>query len=127
MERSPADYYKILKRDITKFFELKINYLKLEFAETFSTIFSHIVTIIVVLLMMIITFSFLLIALGFYLGKILHGYHWGFLIVAGIFLITALIFVALRKKIIVNPLINAFIELLFEDNDFKNRNLNNEK
>ena len=86
-----------------------------------------IVTIIVVLLMMIITFSFLLIALGFYLGKILHGYHWGFLIVAGIFLVTALIFVALRKKIIVNPLINAFIELLFEDNDFNNRNLNNEK
>ena len=115
-ERNIDDYYKILKRDISKYLYLKIDYFKLEFIEAFSTIFSKIITMWVSLLLGIIFISFALIALAFYLGKLLGAYHWGFLIVAGIFLFFAIIFIALRNKLLTNPLIKAFIETLFDSN-----------
>lgn len=114
-EKNIDEYYKILKNDLTKYTELKLNYLKLEFIETFSTVFSKIISVWVTIMVGIIFFSFILIALAFYLGKILGAYHWGFLIVGGIFLLTGIIFFLLRNTLITNPLISSFMELLFFD------------
>jgi hypothetical protein len=117
-ERSFEDYYKLLKRDISKYLALKIDYFKLEFIESFSTIFSKIITLWISLLIGIIFISFLLIALALYLGHILGAYYWGFLIVAGIFMLIGIIFILLRNKILTNPLIIAFIETLFDTYEY---------
>ncbi len=122
-ERSFNDYYKILRRDITKYIELKVDLFKIEFIETFSSIFSKIITLWVSIILGIIFISFLLLALGLYLGKILGAYYWGFLIVAGIFLLLAILFILLRNVILTNPLINSFIETFF-DKEIKNEKRN---
>ena len=113
-ERSFNDYYKILRHDISKYIELKVDLFKIEFIETFSSIFTQIITLWVSIILGIIFVSFLLLALGLYLGKLLGAYHWGFLIVAGIFLVLAILFIVLRKTILTNPLINSFIETFFK-------------
>lgn len=115
-EKNIDEYFKILKNDLTKYAELKLNYLKLEFIETFSTVFSKIISIWVTVIISIIFFTFILIALAFYLGKILGAYYWGFLIVGGIFILLGLIFFLLKNVLITNPLISSFMELLFFDN-----------
>ncbi|MBN2893798.1 MAG: phage holin family protein [Bacteroidales bacterium] len=112
-ERSFQDYFKIFKRDITKYVELKLDYYKLEFVEVFSEIFSKLISIGVILLLGIILTTFLLFALAFFLGEILGAYYWGFLIVSGIFMLMAIFFILMRNKILTNPLINALVAVLF--------------
>ncbi len=112
-ERDFDDYYKILKRDLTKFLELKIDIFKLEFIKAFSTIYTKIITIWVVFIVLLIVFSFLLVGLAFYLGKLWGSYALGFFGVAGIFLVIALIFIALRRVFLTNPIIRTFVETLF--------------
>lgn len=126
-ERSFNDYYKILNRDISKFIELKVDLFKLEFVEAFSSIFSKIITVWVSLILGIIFISFLLLSLGFYLGKLLGAYHWGFLIVAGIFLLMAIFFVLMRNVFLTNPLINTLIDSLFDKNSNNEKRNNHEK
>lgn len=126
-ERSFNDYYKILNRDISKFIELKVDLFKLEFIEAFSSIFSKIITVWVSLILGIIFITFLLISLGFYLGKLLGAYHWGFLIISGIFLLFAIIFVLMRNVFLTNPLINTMIDTLFDKNNNNEKRNNNEK
>ena len=114
-ERSFKDYFRFFKRDVTQFVELKLEYYKLEFVDVFSTIFSRLISVVVSLIIGVIFLTFILIGVGFYLGKLLGGYHWGFFIVAGIFFILAMIFLLFRNKILTNPLINVLIASLFEE------------
>lgn len=113
-ERGFKDYFNLFKRDLTQFVELKLEYYKLEFVDILSTIFSKFIGIGVALIVGFVFIIFLLIALAFYLGSILGAYHWGFLIVAGVFLIIAVIFLLLRDKFFTNPLINTLVGSLFE-------------
>ncbi len=126
-ERDLKDYYRIFKRDITKYVGLRIDYLKLEIIDTISSVFSKIMTIWVSLLLGIIFVSFLLVSLGLFLGKILGAYYWGFLIVAGIFLLLAILFYLLRNKFLKQPLINSMITSLFDGKLEKNKFSANEK
>lgn len=113
-ERSFKDYYKIFKRDITQYIDLRLDYLKLEGIDVFSNISSKIITIVFGLFFGIIFITFLLFALAFFLGEILGANYWGFLIVSGIFLLLALLFFLLRKIILQNPLVNALTTSLFQ-------------
>lgn len=126
-ERTFEDYFKIFKRDVTRYIDLKYEYFKLEFVELFSTIFSKILSLGVVLLISIIAFSFVLIAVAFYLGKLLGAYHYGFLIVAAGFFLIAILFVLLRNVIITNPLINSLISALFNNEIEKEEKKENEE
>ncbi|MEA3450905.1 MAG: phage holin family protein [Bacteroidota bacterium] len=115
------DYYKVLKRDLTKYVELKVDLYKIDFIESFSKIFSKVVTISISFFLGIIFLAFLLFSLGLYLGKLLGAYHWGFLIVAGIFLLIAILFILFRNVILTNPLINTFFSAFFDKEKNKNK------
>jgi hypothetical protein len=56
-------------------------------------------------------------ALGVWLGEILGSQAYGMLIIAGIFLVVALVFFLFRKRIFVNGLVRAFITLFFEKDE----------
>jgi hypothetical protein len=114
-ERDFDDYYKILKRDFTKYIELKIDVFKLEFIKAFSNIYTKIITIWVVLLVALIVFSFMLVGLALYLGQLWGKPYLGFFTVAGIFFLIALIFILLRRVFLTNPIIKTFVETLFEN------------
>jgi hypothetical protein len=65
---------------------------------------------------------FLSFAAGFYLGSLLDSDELGFLCVAGFYVLLLIVFLALRKRIIEQPVIKAMIRLLFpkfEDHEKK--------
>lgn len=113
-ERSFKDYYKIFKRDVTQYVDLRLSYLKLEGIEVFSSISSKLITVVFGLFFGVIFITFLLFALAFFLGEILGANYWGFLIVSGIFLLFALLFFLFRKYILQNPLVKALTNSLFQ-------------
>ena len=112
-ERSFKDYFKLFKRDVYQFIELKLEFYKLEFVDVFLTIFSKFIGVGVTLLVGIIFVNFLFFALAFFLGDLLGAYYWGFLIVSGLFLILAIIFLSLKDSILTNPLLNTMVNSLF--------------
>ncbi|MBN2664668.1 MAG: phage holin family protein [Bacteroidales bacterium] len=126
-ERTFKDYYKIFKRDITQYIDLRLDYLKLEGIEVFSNISSKLITVIFGLFFGVIFITFLLFALAFFLGEILGANYWGFLIVSGIFLLFALLFFVFRKLLLQNPLVNALTTSLFQNKDEKQNKYTNEK
>lgn len=126
-ERSFQDYFRILKRDITKYVELKLELYRLNFTEGFSKIITKLVTVGVALVFGLIFLTFLLFTLAYFLGDILGATYWGFLIVSGIFLLIAVVFILLRNKIITNPIINSLISVLFQNEIKKEKKLKNEK
>jgi len=125
-EKSFKDYYKIFKRDITQYVDLRLDYLKIEGIDVFSTIASKLLMVVLALLFGIIFTSFLLFALAFFLGEILGANYWGFLIVAGIFLLFALLFFVFRKSLIQNPLVNTLISSLFQKKIVKEKKIGDE-
>ncbi len=113
-ERSFKDYYKIFKRDITQYVDLKLDYLKLDAIESFSEITSKLIIALFSIFIGIIFVTFLLFALAFFLGDVLGQNYWGFLIVSGIFLLLALLFISFRRVILENTIVNALISSLFQ-------------
>lgn len=120
------EYYHTIKKDITKFIELKFDFFKLEFVEIFSQAYSKIITAWVVAISMVIFTSFILLALGLFLGKLWGAYYLGFLAVSGIFLGLLIIFFLLRKALLTNPMINLLVNVMFEKK-IKNENNNEPK
>lgn len=113
-EKGFNEYFKLFKRDVLQYVELKLQYYKLEFVDVFSTIFSKLISVGVALLVGVIFLTFLLFALALFLGDILGAYYWGFLIVAGVFLLLGIIFILSKNKLLTNPLVNTLIGVLFE-------------
>lgn len=129
-EKSFSDYFKLFKRDVIKYVELKLDMYRLDFIKDFSTIISTLITAAVSMLLGIVLLVFLLFALAFFLGDLIGAYHWGFLIVSGIFLLIAITLIIARKIFFTNPIINFLINMLFENKIKKEKkiikNKNNE-
>ncbi len=126
-ERNFQDYYKILKRDLTKYVELKAELYGLNFIESFSLLVTKFVTLSITFLFGIVFTMFLLLTLAYFLGDLLGATYLGFLIVSGIFLILAVIFIALRHKFLTNPIINAMISVMFKYDKDDEDNASKEK
>jgi len=113
-QKNVDEHFNVFKKDIFNYIELKLDYLKLEFIETFSLVYSKIITAWVVVVCLLITSGFMLIALALYLGKLWKSYHLGFLAVGGVFFVFMIIFFIFRKKILTNPMVNLLISIFFE-------------
>lgn len=123
-QKNVDDHFNLFKKDILNYIELKLDYLKLEFVETFSLIYSKIITTWVVVISMLLASSFMMVGLALYLGKIWKSYHLGFFAVGGIFVLFMLFFFLFRKKILTNPMVNLLISVFFEkkvNNELKKR------
>lgn len=103
-------------RNITGFFETKIELLKLDIQERISTSLSGVVHLILMVLVIFLVVLFAGISLGFGLGDLLDNNSLGFLMVSILF--GVLLFI-MYKKIFVG-IINKEIEKSI-DNLFKNK------
>lgn len=112
-------YVKLLIKDLKRYLELRIDYLKLESTELLADLFARLTTIFFIMLTSVIIFTFLLLALAFYLGKILNGYHYGFMIVSGIFLVFVGLFFVFYKKIVYSPILNFLVRSFWRKDSSK--------
>ncbi|OYX93779.1 MAG: hypothetical protein B7Y76_11380, partial [Sphingobacteriia bacterium 35-40-5] len=68
-----------------------------------------------VLVLTVLAFLFGSLALGFYLSEVLNNTYGGFLIVAGIYLLGAVILNSIKEKYLEKRIINLVIEKFFKD------------
>ena len=95
----------------------RLDQLKLKTTKRLSSSLAVLFAWVVIVMVVLVAFSFLALALGAWLGEILGSQAYGMLIISGIFLVIALVLFLLRKRIFVNGLVRAFIGLFFEKDE----------
>ncbi|MFA5245825.1 MAG: phage holin family protein [Pedobacter sp.] len=80
-----------------------------------SQLLAGLITDGLVLILAVLAFLFGSLALGFYLSELLGNSYAGFLIVAGIYLLAALILNSIKEKVVEKKIINGIIEKFFRD------------
>ena len=103
--------------DVKKYVENRVSASKLKVAEQLSEVGSRIVTMIIVVVVFVFFLLFATVALGYAFSRWTGEYYWGFLIVAGIYLLIAFIILIAREKMIRLPLLNALLHQLFKDHE----------
>ncbi len=98
---------------IKHYIGLQNEYLRLDVIEKIVRLITALVIAAVVFLFIFIIFIYLSFALAYAIAPYL-GYGWAFLLVAGIYIILFLLFLAFRKDWVEKPLVRFLANLLME-------------
>lgn len=90
---------------------------KLSIAEKTSGVLSNIIAVAIVLMIFVFFTIFSSVALAFVFAKLTGEYYWGFLIVAGIYLLIGVLVWTLRVRLLKLPIMNAILQQLFKDEE----------
>jgi uncharacterized membrane protein YqjE len=102
-----------LRKEFEEYLQVRVDLTKLHIAEEMSRFFSNFMTKTVILYLFFFVFMFFSLAAAFLLGQWLESYTLGFASIGMAFLLAAIIFWTLRKRIIERPVVQNFIKLLF--------------
>lgn len=103
--------------DVKEYMNIKFNIVKLTMVENIATLLANLITQGSVVLFLLLFFLFGSIALGFYLSTLVHSFALGFLMVAGIYLLFAIIIMVSKEEYIEKPLVNKFIQNFLKEAD----------
>lgn len=99
------------------YIQTNIDIVKLEASGRLATLSSAIISSVIIGLIVNLFIIFLSIGAGFYFGTLLGDTFTGFFVVAGIYLLLFLILYFSRKKLLINPIRNAIVSTLLDDDD----------
>jgi magnesium-transporting ATPase (P-type) len=97
---------------LREYVETRLKLAKLEAIDKSTSVLASMVTDIIVVISLILTFLFLSFAFAFYLSSLLKSYALGFGCVAVLYLLIAIIIILAKDKL-QKPLVNLFIKKLF--------------
>ena len=109
--------------NIKDYAETRYELLSLKTADKVSKIGSSLGMALVLALLSVFFLMFLSVALGLYLSYQLDSYIFGFLTLSGIYLVLLILFYAVRKSAIINPIRNMLIREMFEDKVFEDKEI----
>jgi len=113
MEQEKKESARPIIEQITEYAETRFKLVKLEVIDRSTSIIAGIVTDIVIILALILTFLFASFTLALYLGDVL-GANWkGFGCIAAFYLLIALV-VIFAKNAFERPIINVLVRKLFK-------------
>ncbi len=92
--------------------DLKLTVIK-KLSQLFSTIFSLVLAGMFAFLFLLLLTAAAAWALSLWLGSLI----WGILVMAGVYLLVAVIIYARRKTLMAGPVVRALVKLFFEDDD----------
>lgn len=113
MKEQVSDEINDVKDDVEEYINARIDLVKLHTAENLSRFFSGMIIKMVLFYLFFFVLLFSSLAVAIWLNEILGGKGVGFMIVAGFYLLIALLFVAFSKTLIQRPIIQSFIQLFF--------------
>lgn len=102
---------------IREYVNNRIDTVKLNMADKTSGLIAKLVTIAAVVILVLFFAVFASISLALILGDLTGKLHWGFLIVAGIYLLIAFIIWWGKERLLRLPIMNAILRHLFNDNE----------
>lgn len=102
---------------IKEYVNNRIDSAKLDIADKTSRISANAIAVLIIVLLSLFFILFASIALAQVIGEWIGKSYWGFLIVAGIYLLLAFIIRIGKNKLLRLPIMNAILRQLFNDND----------
>ena len=114
MEERELDPQNIIEK-IKEYIHVRTELSVLSAVDKGSQLFAGLLTDGLVLVLTVLAFLFGSLALGFYLSEVLNNTYGGFLIVAGIYLLGAVILNSIKGKYLEKRIINLVIEKFFRD------------
>jgi hypothetical protein len=90
---------------------------KLKLADKTSRLLANLVTAFVVVVLVLFFTVFASISLAIVLGDLTGRFHWGFLIIAGLYLLIALLVWVTKEKLLRIPILNSLLKQLIKDNE----------
>jgi hypothetical protein len=122
MEEQEVDPQNIIEK-IKEYIHVRTELSVLSAVDKGSQLFAGLLTDGLVLVLTVLACLFGSLALGFYLSEVLNNTYGGFLIVAGIYLLGAVILNSIKEKYLEKRIINLVIEKFFKDrNEEQNEN-----
>lgn len=106
-----------LNGSVKSYVQAKIDLVKLTLLEKTTRFTAYLFNFIVVVLFSILIIGFAAAAFAVWYGQKHQDYFEGLLIAGGCLIVTGLLFVLFRKKVITNSVIKNFSEILFEEED----------
>lgn len=106
-----------LTDQLKAYIQTNIDIFRLEASSRLSTLSSAVISSIIIGLIVNLFIIFLSVGAGFYFGTLLGDTFTGFFIVAGIYLLLFIILYFNRKKLLINPIRNAIVKTLLEDDE----------
>lgn len=111
-----------LKKNISKlndstkeYLQTKVDLIKVSLLEKSTKLVSFLISMWILVSILIWILGFAGAAFAVWYGKTYHNYTEGLLIAGGIMLLIALLFIALRKKIVTTSVLQHFSEIIFDD------------
>jgi Protein of unknown function (DUF1469). len=98
-----------------KYIELQKEFVRLELIEKITIVFSTLLLILVIFILSMMVLFYLLFSLAYLLDPYVGGLTNSFLIISGIVLVLIFLFYFLRKKLIINPILNFIANLFYND------------
>lgn len=106
-----------LAAHVKEYINNRISLIKLNTAEKTSRIASYLIAIAMALTFFLFFIIFSSIALAYAFAEWTGKLYWGFLIVAGIYLLLGIIIWAARVKLLQLPIMNALLKEFFKDDE----------
>jgi len=106
-----------LVSNVKDYAEERMNLIMLNVQEKTAKAIAGTASVLILIILGIFTLGFLSLALAWFLGKILGTAYLGFLIVAGIYLLAAILLWVNRVKWIGFPVMNAFLKNIADDDE----------
>lgn len=100
-----------------------ISAVKLGVAEKTSALLANIIAVTIALLVFVMFVIFSSVAVAFAFAKLTGEYYWGFLIVAGIYLLIGILVWSLKERILRMPIMNVILQQLFNEEEDSDENL----
>ena len=113
MKENLTDEIGEVKDDLEEYVNAKLDLAKLHAAENISRFFSGMIIKMGIFYLLFFVLLFVSIAVAFWLNNIFSDKGIGFLIIAGFYLLCALIFFLLKKILVEKPIIKSFVQLFF--------------
>ena len=105
----------LIQENAKAFIETNIAYYKLWGFKVAMKSTTLILKFFLIAICLMIVLLFVSVAGAFAVGKLLDSYALGFLIVAGVYLILALLLFLVKDKIVEGPILEKFSEIFFND------------
>ena len=122
MEEEEVDPQKLIDK-VKEYVKVRSELSILSAVDKGTQLFANLLTDGLVLILIVLAGLFGSLALGFYLSELIGHSYAGFLIVAGIYLLAALILNSIKDKYLEKRIINTVIVKFFKDrNEVKNEN-----
>jgi uncharacterized membrane protein len=115
--QEPANNFQELYDEVKKYIGLQTEYIKVEFVEKLTILLSTLFIIGLILILVIAALFYLFFSLAYALQPPIGSLAISFAIISGFYVLLIVLLLALRERLVINPLVKFLSDLFLKNND----------